>query len=243
VGGYETAVRLTDLIFKALAPVMPEVVPAGTKAMQCHAGFGGIHPDSGAYYCFLETMGGGYGGRMTKDGPDAVQVHGQNTQNAPIEETERNYPVRILRYELVEDSEGPGRFRGGLGLRRDWQFLRHEATFTVLADREVNGPWGLFGGRPGKPAEYFLLSQGAERRLSSKETFQVGSGDVVSYRTCGGGGFGDPYERDPDLVLRDVRELKVSSQRALEEYGVRINGTSVDLTETSELRAQRRAEV
>jgi N-methylhydantoinase B len=118
VGGWETHARVNDLIFRALAPALPEVVPAGTKAMQCHAGFGGIDPASGEYYCFLETIGGGYGGRATLDGPDAVQTHGQNTENAPVEETEANYPVRILRYELIPDSEGAGRRRGGLGTPR-----------------------------------------------------------------------------------------------------------------------------
>lgn len=93
VGGWETHSRLTDVIFRALAPAMPARVAAGTKAMMCHAGFGGIHPQTEGYYCFLETIAGGYGGRATRDGPDAVQVHGQNTENAPVEEIEANYPA------------------------------------------------------------------------------------------------------------------------------------------------------
>ena len=92
VGGWETQLRLTDLMFKALSQAMPERVPAGTKAMICHAGFGGIEPESGEYYCFLETVAGGYGGRVAADGPDAVQTHGQNTENAPVEETENQLP-------------------------------------------------------------------------------------------------------------------------------------------------------
>ncbi|MCW5850264.1 MAG: hydantoinase B/oxoprolinase family protein [Anaerolineae bacterium] len=210
VGGWETNLRLTDLIFKALAPALPDRIPAGTKAMICHAGFGGIDPRSGEYYCFLETLAGGYGGRSASDGPDAVQTHGQNTENAPVEETEAGYPVRIVRYELVEDSAGAGKFRGGLGLRRDYLFPDHEATFTILADRDRAGPHGLFGGEPGRPAEY-ILNPGTpgERRLSSKTTVELEPGDVVSYRTCGGGGYGPPAERAPDLVWRDMREGKV----------------------------------
>jgi N-methylhydantoinase B len=223
VGGWETHVRINDLIFKALADVLPEAVPAGTKAMQCHAGFGGIAP-SGEYYCFLETLAGGYGGRATKDGPDAVQAHGQNTENAPVEETEANYPVRILRYELVPDSEGPGRRRGGLGLRRDYQFPFSDTTFTILADRDKAGPWGLHGGRAGERAEYFLNPDTpGERRLSSKVTVELQPGDVISYRTCGGGGFGPPREREPELVLRDVREGKISVERARAAYGVAVD--------------------
>jgi N-methylhydantoinase B len=82
VGGWQTQMRLTDIIFQALAPVLSERVAAGTKAMICHAGFEGINPTTGEYYCFLETLAGGYGGRLTSVGPDAVQVHGQNTENA-----------------------------------------------------------------------------------------------------------------------------------------------------------------
>ncbi len=159
VGGWETQTRLVDVIFRALLPVLPERLPAGTKAMMCHAGFGGVDPQTNAYYCFLETFGGGYGARFASDGPDAVQTHGQNTENAPVEETELNYPVRVTRLSLVEDSDGPGRFRGGLGLRKDFLFDR-PTTFTVLADRTLRGPAGAFGGGEGAVAEYVLIRDG-----------------------------------------------------------------------------------
>ena len=218
VGGWETQTRLVDIIFKALLPALPKRLPAGTKAMMCHAGFGGVDPATNEYYCFLETFGGGYGGRFASDGPDAVQTHGQNTENAPVEETELNYPVRVTRLSLVEDSDGPGRFRGGLGLRKDFLFDR-PTTFTVLADRTTHGPWGVLGGHAGKPAEYVLIRDGAESRLPAKTTIEVLAGDTISYRTCGGGGYGPPEERDPVLVARDVREGKVSLERAREVYG------------------------
>jgi N-methylhydantoinase B len=239
VGGGEVQIRISDLVFRALAPAMPEVIVAGTKAMQCHAGFGGIDPRSGEYYCFLETLAGGYGGRISSDGPDAVQSHGQNTENAPIEETESSYPLRIARYELIPDSEGPGRMRGGLGLRRDYQFYDHDLTFTVLADREVHGPWGLFGGQPGERARYILNPDREGVELSSKTTLELKPGDVVSYQTCGGGGFGPPWERDPARVLRDVIQGKVSVGRARERYGAAIGGEppQIDQEATERLRA------
>jgi N-methylhydantoinase B len=239
VGGWETNARLTDVIFRALAPARPDLVPAGTKGMMAQAGFGGIDPRTGDYYCFYEALAGGYGGRAERDGPDAVQAHGQNTENAPVEETEANYPVRILRYELVEDSDGPGRRRGGLGLRRDYTFPDHAVSFTVLADRDRAGPWGLFGGAPGRPAEYVVRRpDGAERRLGSKTTVELQPGDVVSYRTCGGGGYGRPFEREPGRVLRDVRDGKVSPARARAVYGVAIDPATwtVDAAETARLR-------
>jgi N-methylhydantoinase B len=236
VGGWETQTRLVDVIFRALLPAFPDRLPAGTKAMMCHAGFGGVQPESGAYYCFLETFGGGYGGRSASDGPDAVQTHGQNTENAPVEETELNYPVRVARLSLVEDSEGAGRFRGGLGLRKDYLFDR-PTTFTVLADRTSHGPAGALGGHDGLPAEYVLVRDGREQPLSAKCTVELEEGDVVSYRTCGGGGYGPPEERDPGRVLRDVCEGKVSSERARSIYRVAIEGRQLDESATKELRS------
>ena len=238
VGGWETHTRLVEVIFKALSQAIPKRVPAGTKGMICHSGFGGINPASGEYYCFLETMGGGYGGRFSSDGPDAVQTHGQNTENAPIEETEMNYPVRIVRYELVEDSEGPGKFRGGLGLRRDYEFIDGETTFTILSDRNRWGPSGLFGGMDGRRASYLLEAGGEVKEVGSKVTLELQPGEIVSYRTCGGGGFGPPEERDPSLVLKDVREGKVSLSRARDIYRVAIDRSSwtVDAAETARLR-------
>jgi len=220
VGGWETQTRLVDVIFRALLPALPERLPAGTKAMMCHAGFGGVDVESGEYYCFLETFAGGYGGRLTSDGPDAVQTHGQNTENAPVEETELNYPVRVTRLALVEDSDGAGRFRGGLGLRKDFLFDR-PTTFTVLADRTLAGPRGAFGGQDGKVAEYALIRDGEERLLPAKTTVELRAGDTISYRTCGGGGYGPPEEREREWVARDVREGKVSAARAREVYGWR----------------------
>jgi N-methylhydantoinase B len=217
VGGWETQTRLVDVIFRALLPALPQRMPAGTKAMMCHAGFGGVDPLTNEYTCFLETFGGGYGGRFASDGPDAVQTHGQNTENAPVEETELNYPVRVSQLSLVEDSDGAGRFRGGLGLRKDFLFDR-PTTFTVLADRTLRGPWGVLGGEDGKTAEYVLIRDGVETRLAAKTTLEVQAGDTISYRTCGGGGYGPSAERDPERIARDVREGKVSARRAREVY-------------------------
>jgi N-methylhydantoinase B len=238
VGGWETHARLADIILKALAPALPERIIAGTKGMMCQAGFGVVTPHE--YYCFYEALGGGYGGRAHKDGPDAIQAHGQNTENAPIEEIEANYPVRILRYELIPDSGGPGRQRGGLGLRRDYQFPDYDATFTILADRDYEGPWGLFGGHSGTRAAYVLNPDGDNKRLGSKLTVSLQKGDVISYQTCGGGGYGPPEEREPAAVLADVREGKIGPQQAREIYRVAIDTESwtVDIAATQRLRMQ-----
>ncbi len=240
VGGWETQLRLTEVILRALADAIPERVPAGTEGMICHSGFGGFDPYRNENYCFLETIAGGYGARANSDGPDAVQPHGKNTANAPIEETEVNYPVRITRYELVEDSEGPGRHRGGLGLRRDYLFPDHEASFTILADRECWGPHGLFGGLPGEKAHYVLNPESDSTELGSKVTIQLAEDDIVSYRTCGGGGYGPPEDRNPDDVLRDVRDGRISPERARKIYRVAVDTEqwTVDIEATRILRSR-----
>ena len=219
VGGWETHDRLVEVLFRAVLPALPERIPAGTKGMMCQAGFGSLDVEAGSYTCFYETFAGGYGARWRSDGPDAVQAHGQNTENAPIEETELNYPVRIGCLALVPDSEGAGRFRGGLGLRKDYVFDR-ATTYTILADRDRFGPWGALGGQDAKVAEYLHVRDGVETRLGSKVTVELEAGDVISVRTCGGGGYGPTAERDPELVRRDVREGKVSTERARDVYGV-----------------------
>jgi len=242
VGGWETEDRLNDLIFLALSDAMPDRVPAGTKAMQCQVGIGAIDPVDGEYKCTYEAIAGGYGGRMTLDGPDAVQAHGQNTENAPAEETEAKHPMRIARYELIENSEGPGRQRGGLGLRRDYEFPDVAAKFTILADREISGPWGLFGGKAGSKA-YYIFNPGREAtELGSKVTLQLKPGDVISYQTCGGGGYGNPFEREPSQVLDDVINGKVSVERARTEYGVEIDSTGRDIDESATRRLREAAQ-
>ncbi len=240
-GGWEVTFRLAGTLFRALAQVVPRRVVAGTKGVICNVAFGGVDPRSGEYYAFYETVGGGFGARASKDGMDGVQAHVHNTENAPVEETELNYPVRIVRYELIPDSGGAGRYRGGLGIRRDYQFVDHEASFTLLSDRAKFPPWGLFGGQPGWTARYLRDPEGETIPLPSKVTVRLRSGEMTSVQTPGGGGYGDPLERDPDAVGRDVAEGKVSERMAQGSYGVvLLEGGEVDRRATESLRARLR---
>lgn len=223
VGGWEVSMRICELLFQALAKALPDKVPAGTKGTVCQVGFGGKDPKSNEYYCFYETIAGGYGGRFGSDGPDAVQTHFQNTQNAPVEETELNYPVRIPRYGLIPDSDGFGRMRGGLGICREYMFVNHDAVFTMLADRVKFPAHGLLGGGAGRCARYLLISNGKTIEIPSKGTRQIKAGDIVRVESPGGGGYGQPSQRNPELVLRDVREGKVSTIRARECYGAHLD--------------------
>ena len=242
VGGWETQVRVNDMLFRAFAPGMPEKIASSTKAMMAQMGFGIIDRENGEYHCNYEALAGGYGARATSDGPDAVQQHGQNTENAPVEEVESHFPIRISRLSLIEDSEGPGKFRGGLGMRRDYHFPDDPATFTVLSDRDIAGPKGIFGGMDGRKAFYILNPDEQTEQvteLSSKCVVELKPGDTVSFQTPGGG-YGSPFERDPNAVLLDVVGGKINIQRAHDLYGVVIDteSTSVNEIATSNSRKQ-----
>jgi N-methylhydantoinase B len=250
--GWEIAIRSGDLVTKAMADALPEETIAATKGIICNLAYGGRDPRDDGEYVYYETVGGGYGGRAEKDGMDGVQAHYQNTANSPIEELETEIPLYVRRYELIRDSEGAGRQRGGLGIRRDMEFYDHEASFTVLSDRTKNRPWGLFGGHAARPARYVVNPEGegdAEGEgeaevLRSKSTTRLDPGDVASVQTPGGGGYGDPLERPPEAVLADVVDGKVSVERAREEYGVVVDREerTVDEAATAERRADVEAE-
>jgi N-methylhydantoinase B len=169
-----------------------------------------------------------------------VQAHFQNTENAPVEETEANYPVRILRYELIPDSEGAGHYRGGLGVRRDYTFPGHTPSFSILSDKTKYPPWGLFGGDHARPAKYILNPDTAEaRELPSKITLPLKPGDVVSVQTPGGGGCEEAWTRPVEQVAADVAVGKISIARAQQAYGVILHPRTsiVDETATAEARA------
>ena len=166
-----------------------------------------------------------------------------NASNIPVESQEANQPVLIERFELIRDSAGPGRYRGGTGIRRDLRFFLEGGRLTNNTERHRFGPWGLFGGQPGRPG-VTLVNPGtpAERRVHSKASDTVQPGDVVSFQQSGAGGYGPPWERDPQAVLRDVVEDYVSIEGARRDYGVVIDGATmtVDDAATRDARAAMR---
>ncbi len=205
-GNLETAQRLVDVILGAFFQIVPERTIAACQGTMNNVALGGIDPRNGRPYTLYETIGGGFGGRPTCDGVDGVHSHMTNTLNTPVESLELAYPVRVERYELVAGTGGRGRFRGGLGIRRDLTVLGHAATVSLLTDRRKSHPYGLAGGQPGSCGQNVLIRNGQEFPLPAKGTFPVAAGETVSVRTPGGGGFGDPRDRDPSRVERDRRE-------------------------------------
>ena len=223
VGGWELVSRLAEVMFLALHPALPDRIPAAGKGCIVNIGFGGHDPRRGEFFCYMETIAGGNGARPSKNGPDAVQTNLQNTENAPIEEVELNYPIRVRRYELITDSCGAGKYRGGVGIRRDFEFPYATCMWTVLSDGRKFAPWGLMGGTPGRTQKFILDPDGEHRDLPSKCTIEVPKGGRVRVETAGGGGFGDPAQRDREDLQRDVRDEKISAEGARKLYGVSID--------------------
>ncbi len=238
--GWEVSLKTTETVFGAWAKAVPERIPAEGKKTLFHVAFGGRDPRDGEDYAFLETVAGGYGARPTKDGEEAVQAHHQNTENSPVEELEIGYPVMIAAVELVADSEGPGRFRGGMGVRRVYKFLDHEPVVTLLADTAKIPPHGLRGGLDARVAKFVYYPDAGRppEALPSKTTFRSRANGILVVETPGGGGYGSALMRDPEAVLEDVRNGKVSLERAEAIYGVAIDVTrwEVEVAKTRELR-------
>ena len=162
-----------------------------------------------------------------------------NFSNNPVEVVESELPLRLERYGYVPDSEGAGQYRGGLSLVREYRLLEETATLQLRTDRHKHLPYGLAGGQAGTPTQNTLNPDGAAQVLSSKPTLTIHRDEVFRHAEAGAGGWGNPLERDPALVLADVRNEKVSRQRARNVYGVAITAAGdIDWPATEQLRSE-----
>jgi N-methylhydantoinase B len=216
-----TAQRIVDVVIGALAPAIPEAAVGAANGANTTAVFFGHDPRHDRDYVYLETLGGGFGGRFTKDGKDGVQVHITNTSNLPIESIEMEYPLFVESYGFVPDSGGAGKHRGGLGLRRVVRPVGHTMTFSGQGERFVNKPWGIFGGGPGSTGRFVKLSEGQEVALPTKPAnLEVNESEAIMVQTPGAGGYGNPAERDRTEVEYDFVSGKFSREFIRRNYGV-----------------------
>jgi N-methylhydantoinase B len=223
---------IPDLILKALSTAIPERVRAGHFGDSMANFIYGTDPRTGRYYVCAEGDAGGYGGKPYEDGEHAFfSMDLGDTYNVPVEVAEVRYPWMVKRFELRRDSGGAGKYRGGLGVIRDYQIIGHDAGLTVTTDRvKFTPPWGLFGGKPGKPNITVVnRNDGSREQWRKISNLHLGEGEVVSFMTGGGGGYGPPLERDPENVLNDVLDGYISLSCAKEEYGVVISEDSMTL--------------
>ena len=236
-----TGFRIGDAVFGALAQVHPDRVFAAGEGGNTGVSIGGYDRERRPFV-FVDFVCSSWGARPFADGPDGNTNPFENLANEPIEMTELEQPLRIERYGFIPDSGGAGRFRGGLGLVKEYRLLADEAVLQVRSDRRRFRPYGLAGGKPGASSLNIYNPGPNQEELPSKFTRLMQRGDVFRHLQPGGGGHGDPLERDPQLVLRDVLNEKVSREAAERDYGVVLSadGRTVDVAATQKLRQARR---
>ena len=240
---FTTCQTVADVVLSALAHAVPERVVA-----HCHGGtlaiYSGIDPRRGEFFVDYEVYAGGSGARTTKDGIDGIANHTTNTSNLPIEALESEFPILVERYGFVADSGGPGQFRGGLAVVREVRGLHGDLVVGGWGCNQREAPRGLGGGGAGVPGAFEIADADGAIRETVRSTvpgLHLRGGETLRVRTSGGGGVGDPLDRDPPLVLRDVRLGKVSPAHADTAYGVVVRDGEVDGEATRRLREDRRA--
>ena len=209
-----TSQRIIDVVIGALSSALPEAAVGAANGANTMAVFAGNDPETGQPYVYLETLGGGFGGRNDRDGKDGVQVHITNTSNLPIEAIEMEYPLRVDRYGFIPDSGGAGKYRGGLGLQRVVRPIGHTCVFNGVGERFRNSPWGIFDGCSGQSGSFWLEEdQCLSVQLSHKSPdMPLKPNQALVVNTPGAGGYGDPKKRSKELIKVDKVSGKFSDK-------------------------------
>ena len=234
-----TAFRIADAVLGALAQALPDKVPACEMGGDTGVSIGGYHAN-GEAFVFLEFLHGSWGGRPFADGIDGCASMIVNFSNNPIEMIEASQPLRIESFGFVADSGGPGKFRGGLAISREYRFLEDRGLLQLRTDRYNHLPYGLAGGGTGTPSRNVITRHGASRRIGGKATLELVANDLYAHTVAGAGGHGNPMDRDPEAVLADVIEEKVTRAHARAAYGVVLKRglLEVDLKATNYMRSK-----
>ena len=235
----QTMTKIVEAMLKAMSEIVPDRVVAGSHGQACTSSFSGIHPETGKRFGYIEIQGGGAGARPGKDGPDGQDLHLGRFMNTPVEAAEIENPVMIERYEFIPDSGGPGKYRGGLSLRRDIRFLA-DVTWARYSDRQKFKPLGLFGGMEGSMGSLIMNPDTPEqKRCKSKGVDQIKASDLLSIRLPGSGGYGSPVKRDPEAVRWDAINGKISMESARKDYRIVFDEEmGVDMEATGTLREE-----
>ena len=232
-----TGFRMTDCMFGALAMMLPEKVKAAGDGGNTGISIGGWTADRKPFV-YVDFTCGAWGARPWADGLDGNSHMFANMASHSIEVTEAEHPIELLAYEFVADRAGAGKYRGGVPFMRDYRLKEKEATLQVRSDRRTHRPFGLYGGSPGAPSENVINPDGEARPLPSKLTITMKQGEVFRHVLAGAGGWGDPVERDPKAVLRDVRNELLSRERAAADYGVILDGAGRQVDAAATARAR-----
>jgi N-methylhydantoinase B len=239
---WETMAYAADLVWKALAPLMPDKLSAGHFLTVASESISGTNPRTNEYFVLCEPNPGGWGAAIDRDGESALVSYADGETYAnPVEVLEIRFPVVVERFELnVEDGVGHGKHRGGFGMVKDYRILSDDAILTTDINRSKFPPWAVAGGQDGTLNYLAVIRDGKEiMRVSRLMNYKLKKDDIVSIRTAGGGGWGHSHERDPTLVADDVRKGLATIAQAREIYGVVVNPETldVDLEATHRLRS------
>ena len=246
-GNSDTHPTTVDILLKAFSQISDRSSAADGGTCGC-IGFGGDDPRTREPYAHLHLEGVGWGGRNDGDGNDAQFVKNGNCANTPIEVAETRYPFLNIEYQLEPGKVGHGRHRGGFGTRRIFRFLSDGVHISSHTNRHRERAWGLFGGEAGTNTVIAFRRKGETEWVRAREAFGTASygkfsgvvmnaGDEMLFVTPSGGGYGNAFERDPELVLVDVADELLSVEDARASYGVALDGNTVDVVETAALRS------
>jgi len=236
-----TVHALVDAVYDALSNIVPDKVRADGSGSRSII-LGGRDASTGRGYVQYEIIAGGAGARASRDGASGITVNQSNAMIAPVEIIESEFPTRLLRFELIRDSGGAGRFRGGLGIRREYLNLE-DARFSIRSMKHLIPPNGCAGGGTGKPGDIWINPGTAEaKRLPTRYAdYPLRKGDIFRLDAPGGGGHGDPLAREPQQVLDDLREGNVSPEAVERDYGVVLEPDGRDWTiDTAATEARRK---
>ena len=228
---WETMNYVTDLVWKALAPIVPDRLTAGHFLSVCGVVVAGRHPDTGELFLLVEPQAGGWGAGVAKDGESGLMCVGDGeTYVIPIEVAETRYGIIVDRYELDVTGAGAGRYRGGRGCIRDYRAAVDEITLTATFGRHKFVPWGAAGGHPGSRNEVRIFhADGREVVIGKCARYPLKRGEVARLVTGTGGGWGSPLERPVEAVIEDVRDGYVSLEQAKQDYGVELDPLTLEV--------------
>lgn len=213
---------LGDVIARALSQALPDKALAGSGPHHLYV-LSGTDPRTGTYFVNYETLAGGYGARARRDGVDGVRVHASGSSNLPVEALEHAYPFRVERYALWENSSGPGQYRGGAGVVRDYRVLADDITVSLSSERQHVAAQGMAGGESGALGAFILNPETPEERKlpAAAADVRLPRGSVLRIATPAGGGYGPPDKRDQEAIRRDLREERITAGHARSAYGLK----------------------
>jgi N-methylhydantoinase B len=239
---WETMNYVTDLVWKALAPIVIDRLPAGHFLSVCGVVVAGIHPDTNELFLLVEPQAGGWGAAAEKDGESGLMCVGDGeTYVIPVEVAETRYGILVDRYQLDPVDAGAGRHRGGRGCIRDYRAAVDEITLTATFGRHKYVPWGVDGGQPGSRNEVRIFHEdGREVVLGKCARYRLKHGEVARLVTATGGGWGNPLDRPVEAVVEDVKDGYVTLAQAERDYGVVLDPTTLDVVRLTQGREERR---